>query len=999
MEHIEGQIFRWIKTGYQDLSCAKIDTKCMDYIVSSDWYKSSDHRIYLCLDATNFTGISRQARSYLNEESSKTPQLKGIASYGLSWPIRVLASLFQFHKKEVPFGVYADEERALGNLRTLQQKKSPPARESPKLKVFLERNTAHTETVAFNDRHFRIVTPPSWKRKEGGWKTSHSLVGADTVLAVSSGSATLRQTEFGLGVIESIHKELGQPLNFIYDTRELRAVSLAGRRRAVEFFSKEGLNSGLNIIVGSPLVSIMLRITMRLLPKKFGNWTLAESVEEAFLLIESHDGHPLGLSNPVSAPDLESERVGSLLGQIGAMIWYHGNIAKEEVKLVQHGIEENDPYFPVFQALGLLQQDLRRLLDESKDQQTKLKRSQRYLAEAQRLAQLGSWEWDIATGELLWSDETYRIYGYEPHSVDPSYEFFIGHLHPSDREAIKADIQRTIEQGIPFRNQHRIVRCDGEERILAAHGELERSDAGQALIMHGAVQDITDLVGAKEAAERASGAKSDFLAMMSHEFRTPLNGIMGMATLLEGSGLEPIQLKRLAGIQSAAGRLARMVNGLLDFSSIEAGYVDLNVSRFSISEVFQDIVDEFACLAESKGLCLGYSLGEGIPEQVKGDRDRIIQILGNLVDNSIKYTDDGEVFIRASSTTEGVIFEVSDTGKGIPPEQAEKVFERFERGSSLPMPTEGTGLGLAISRELVALLGGELLLESKQQIGTVFSFCLPLAEAVAPEEVPAPKAQARLWLSGLRVIVADDDFLSNESLSEMLGGYGCLVSRASNGKEVLSLLEGSRFDIVLMDCRMPEMDGYEATAALRRTEAGRSLPVIALTAHAMEADRAQAAAAGVDAYISKPFQFDQLLLAMRDILTGPKVSQLQGDSSRRSVLIVEDDAVLGETLKELLQALGWEPQLVGTGERAIASCRENISGFDAVLLDVRLPDMSGTDCLMELRIIAPMLPVLVSSGAEPDAYLKECLGLPRTAFLLKPVRAGRLEKTLRELVG
>ncbi len=408
-----------------------------------------------------------------------------------------------------------------------------------------------------------------------------------------------------------------------------------------------------------------------------------------------------------------------------------------------------------------------------------------------------------------------------------------------------------------------------------------------------------DLAAARvRAAEAASEAKSRFVARMSHELRTPLNGVLGAIDLLLRSELSKGQ-RRLGDIlHLSAQSLMDLVNEVLDFSRIEAGRLELESVPLHPRRLTEQVVALMTPQAERKGLALSYRLHPDVPEHLRGDPTRLRQILINLVGNAIKFTEEGVVRIRLepgekAEGRQALHFEVSDSGVGIAPEVGARVFDAFAQADGAVARTHGgSGLGLAISRELARLMGGDLEYESEPGVGTTFRLTARLAVAESgdaetagedlssvawrpsggPEAATSEPVQSELAASPRRaspphVLLVDDNAVNLEVASAMLRLIGCAVDVARDGQQALARLGARRYDAVLMDCMMPVMDGFEATAALRAREAkNRSEPrtvVIALTASATREDRARCLASGMDDYLSKPFRTDRLEKTLR----------------------------------------------------------------------------------------------------------------------------------------
>jgi len=402
---------------------------------------------------------------------------------------------------------------------------------------------------------------------------------------------------------------------------------------------------------------------------------------------------------------------------------------------------------------------------------------------------------------------------------------------------------------------------------------------------------IRDLGEAKSKAEAASEAKSEFLANMSHEVRTPMNAVIGLTQLLRREELTPEARHLADNIATSAEALLRVMDDILDFSRIEAGKLEIEQTPCQLWDLLEGARNLFAPEAGKKDLDLRLEIHPEVPAWVEGDPARLRQVLVNLLDNALKFTPEGEVELRAAPIADGgpeaargieqgegagrrICFTVRDTGPGIAPEHQEKIFSPFTQvDSSASRRFGGTGLGLAISRRIVTLMGGELLLSSAPGQGSTFSFSLPLDPIRPPSPDAGPPVRRAAAVDGARpprILLAEDEPISQMIARVMLEQLGYEVEVAGDGSEVLAALAAGSYELLLLDCQMPELDGYETARQIRLGEGGNEhLPIVALTAHAMKGDREKCLAAGMDDYLSKPFQEADLAAMLERWLPTP----------------------------------------------------------------------------------------------------------------------------------
>jgi two-component system sensor histidine kinase/response regulator len=648
--------------------------------------------------------------------------------------------------------------------------------------------------------------------------------------------------------------------------------------------------------------------------------------------------------------------------------------------------------------------------------QSELQVARDELAVAIDLTQLGVWSWYPEANVLYWNDRMFDIYQqpYALRKTGLNYEHWRMRLHPDDAKTTEKKLADAILGIADYDAQFRIVLPDGQIRYIKGAAKVSRNDSGNVLSVTGMNLDITAEIAHKELmlldkerSDMANHAKSAFIANMSHEIRTPMNAIIGLLQLLRKTALSTHQLDYVRQLQSSGENLLLIINDILDFSKIESNKLVLDLNWVDLEKILHDMTPVLSVNIGNKDIELLFNLSTDLPKCILVDGLRLQQILLNLLSNAIKFTEQGEIIfsvlpIEIKKKKVTLEFSVRDTGIGISPKQHALIFNTFSQAeSSITRRFGGTGLGLTISQKLVQLMGGELCVESKPQLGSLFHFNLTCPLGTPQQCEKTNKVHHKLL--SLKCLLVDDNASARKIMSDMLRSFGWMVEEASSGAKAINNIVKKDacdpFDMVYIDYRMPKLDGWATCDRIRSLKLKNPLALVLMSRIYDSNPIAQLQKDNpniIDSYLLKPVTASSLFNCAATIYF-PSVSTqplkldspiIPGRLSGFRLLLVEDNLTNQVVAHDLLVSEGAHVSISENPYHVLDKIEETDPLFDVVLMDIQMPEMDGYTLTKKIRkkYSRQLLPIIAISANTFEESRAKAIKAGMNGFVCKPFR-------------
>ncbi|MBW3141095.1 response regulator [Ferrimonas balearica] len=654
------------------------------------------------------------------------------------------------------------------------------------------------------------------------------------------------------------------------------------------------------------------------------------------------------------------------------------------------------------------------------EQQEQIKRSEERYHLAMDAVEDGLWDWYLDSNQLICNPAYYTMLGYQPDEFPLLIETYYELMHPDDRQRVERYIDDYLDKpDQSFSMEFRLRGKNGQYHWILSRGRaVEFDDLGEPTRLLGTHKDITRqkenevaLLEAKQDAELANTTKSEFLANMSHEIRTPMNAVLGMLHLALRTDVDPRQKDYLDKARVSAESLLRIINDILDFSKIEAGKLELEQTEFALDKVLEHAISINSLKAQEKGveLLLYAPVSAGL--HLMGDPLRLGQVLVNLLSNAVKFTEQGEVELGCEDFKErdGRItlkFWVRDTGIGISEHQQHHLFDAFSQADgSTTRQFGGTGLGLSISKHLVAMMGGDIEVESQPGVGTTFSFTIDAPRVAEPDRKGRSLPDG---IAGLKALVVDDNHTALQIYSTYLRDFSfSRVETVESGAAALREMVRQQPDLVLLDWMMPGMDGTEVLDGIDDLVASGRLErrptVIMMTAYSGHPLMDEVRDGRIQAVLQKPFKASMLYDEVVDAFNGQVDAQPLADlnpeeeaSDGAHILLVEDNLINQQVATELLKSAGYQVTVAGNGQEAVDLVAA--SDYDLVLMDIQMPVMDGLEATRTLRQTHPHLPIIAMTAHAMAGDKEKSLAAGMNDHITKPIVLPELFETVKRFL-
>ncbi|WP_286261450.1 response regulator [Thalassotalea atypica] len=672
----------------------------------------------------------------------------------------------------------------------------------------------------------------------------------------------------------------------------------------------------------------------------------------------------------------------------------------------------------------LLESEKKQMLEQAKDMAWRLDF-------ALSGPQIGVWDYQVNKQLLIWDKRMYRLYGKDIACSEKPETIYKAALHPEDAERIESAITKIVNTGMDYKQTFRIVLSNNELKYLEGHAKALYDKDGNIVRILGTNRDVTEQhqlhelkQQALELAEDSLELKSEFLASMSHEIRTPMNGVLGMLGLLGKSQLNDRQQHYLQLASSSANSLLNLINDILDFSKIEAGKLDLELLDFDLRCQLGEVAESLVLKAQEKGIEIILNVNDINESIIKGDPNRIRQIVSNLVSNAIKFTEQGEIVIKAqlhaySDKSLLLTCTVSDSGIGIAEDKLDKLFDSFTQvDASTTRKYGGTGLGLAIVKQLCQLMGGDIKVTSELGKGSTFEFTA-LVESSENEVLMMPSAN----IKGNEILIVDDNETNLEVLEGQLMQWGARVTKANSGEETLSIIKHypeNHFKVAILDMQMPIMNGADLGRALKASKHCSDTKLIMMTSMGAAGDAKYFANLGFSAYFPKPATtsdlFDALTVVLDDnvalssatplvthhhLQTLKKQDPLSKVMKNVNILLVEDNRINQAVVIGILEQIGCHADIANNGRVAIEMLQQvaKINPYNIILMDCQMPIMDGYQAATTIRTehltnVDKEVPIIAMTANAMKGDREKCLNAGMSDYIAKPIDSDLLIKKI-----